>query len=257
MKISFRFLPCALLFSCGVHSALAGNEAPAESKEKWIQLFNGKDLDGWTPKFTKHELGENYNNTFIVEDGLLTVDYSNWEKFDGEFGHLFYKTPYSHYRLRATYRFVGEQVQGGPEWAIRNNGLMIHCQDPKSMGKDQQFPNCIEVQLLGGTGEGDRGTLNIVTPGTHVFWKGELQKAHVLDSGGPTFHGDQWVTVEVEVHGDELIKHIIGDKVICEYSKPQLDDGTPVTGGYISIQAETNPAQFKTIELLPLEEPEP
>jgi len=225
--------------------------AEEEGKEKWIQLFNGKDLEGWTPKFATRPLGENYLDTFHVEDGILKVDYKNWKEFKGEFGHLYYKTPYSHYRIRATYRFVGEQLKGGPEWAYRNNGLMLHCQDPKSLTLEQDFPNSIEVQLLGGNGTEDRPTLNIVTPGTHVFWKDKLQKRHVLDAGGPTFHGDQWVTVEVEVRGDTL-KHIINGKVLCEYSKVQLDDGTPVKKGWISIQAETGPTEFKSIELLPL-----
>ena len=249
----FTLLPIIVALGCQFSSA---QEKPAEdvAKSEWIQLFNGKDLEGWTPKFTKHELGVNFRDTFKVVDGLLTIDYSNWDKFDGEFGHLFYKTPYSNYRIRSTYRFVGEQVKGGPGWALRNNGFMIHCQDPKTMTKDQDFPNSIEVQLLGGLGKGERGTLNICTPGTQLFWKGELTKQHVIETGGPTFNGDQWVTVEIEVRGDKSIKHIAGDTIVCEYSKPQLDDGTPLTGGYISIQAETAPIEFKSIELLPLKD---
>jgi len=224
-----------------------------KTEEKWIQLFNGKDLSGWSPKFATRPLGENYKDTFTVKDGILKVDYKNWTEFNGEFGHLYYQTPFSHYRIRATYRFIGTQLKGGPEWAVRNNGLMLHCQEPKTLELDQKFPNSIEVQFLGGDGKGERSTLNIVTPGTHVVWKGELQKRHVLDAGGPTIHGDQWVTVEVEVRGDKL-KHIINGKTVCEYSGVQLDDGTPVTKGYISIQAETHPTEFKKIELLPLEE---
>lgn len=247
-------LALSAIIACPLSAADEPDRKPDPLKDRWIPLFNGKDLDGWTPKFTKHELGENFRDTFRVEDGLLKIDYSKWDRFDREFGHLFYKTPYSHYRLRATYRFVGEQVKDGPEWALRNNGLMIHCQDPKTMKKDQEFPDSIEVQLLGGLGEGDRGTLNICTPGTQLVWKGELTKAHVIDTGGPTFHGDQWVTVEVEVRGDKLIRHSVGDTVVCEYTGTQLDDGTPLTEGYISIQAETTPTEFKTIELLPLEE---
>ena len=128
---------------------------------------------------------------------------------------------------------------------------MLHCQDPKTIKKDQDFPNSVEVQLLGGLDKGDRGTLNICTPGTHLNWKGKLTKAHVIQTKGPTFHGDQWVTVEIEVRGDKF-KHIADGKVVCEYDKVQLNDGTPLTSGYISIQAETAPIQFKSIELLPL-----
>jgi len=234
--------------------AIGFANAQEEKKENWIQLFNGKDLTGWTPKFKGSDLGVNYKDTFKVEDGLLTIDYSKWDKFSGEFGHLYYKTPYSHYKIRSTYRFVGKQVKGGPGWANRNNGFMLHCQDPKTIGKNQDFPNSIEVQLLGGLQEGkNRGTLNICTPGTHLHWNGKLTKGHVINTGGPTFHGDQWVTVEIEVRGDNF-KHIANGKVVCEYDKTQLNDGTLLTKGYISIQAETAPIQFKSIELLPLGE---
>ena len=82
--------------------------APNDPKrEDWIQLFNGKSLDGWTPKFAKHDIGENFNDTFRVDNGLLEVRYDKWTKFDGEFGHLFYKDAFSYYRLAADYRFVG------------------------------------------------------------------------------------------------------------------------------------------------------
>jgi hypothetical protein len=231
--------------------------ASAHAQEAWISIFNGKDLADWTPHFSGHPLGENYRDTFEVKDGLLRVTYDKWPEFKGEFGHLYYKTPYSHYRLRATYRFIGEQVKGGDDWAKRNNGLMIHCQDPKTLQQNQNFPNSIEAQLLGGLGEdhGERSTLNICTPGTHIVFKGELCKDHVIYTGGPTIHGDDWVTVEVEVRGDQA-KHIINGKTVCEYSKIQLDDGTPLTSGYIAIQAETAPIEFKTIELLPLENKE-
>lgn len=244
MKITTLLLAAILLTSLHAEEA---------KEEKWIPLFNGKDLEGWTPKFAGSELGVNYLDTFRVEDGLLTVSYENWEQFKGEFGHLYYKTPYSNYRLRSTYRFIGEQVKGGPGWANRNNGFMLHCQDPKTIKLNQDFPNSIEVQLLGGFGEGTRGTLNICTPGTQIHWQGKPTKAHVIETKGPTYHGDQWVTIEVEVRGDKF-KHFADGKLVCEYDNVQLDDGTPVTKGYISIQAETAPIQFKSIELLELEE---
>ena len=229
----------------------ADHHGEKEAAEKWTPLFNGENLDGWTPKFAGSDLGVNYKDTFKVEDKLLTIDYSKWDKFNGEFGHLFYKTPYSHYKIRATYRFIGEQVNGGPGWANRNNGFMLHSQDPKTIKKNQDFPKSIEVQFLGGLGNGDRGTLNICTPGTRLHWKGKLTKAHVINTNGPTIHGDEWVTVEVEVRGDQF-KHIANGKVVCEYTNTQLDDGTPLTSGYISIQAETAPIQFKSIELMEL-----
>ena len=81
----------AALFTLGVSFGQTTEikpEAKAEKKETWIPLFNGKDLTGWTPKFSGSNLGVNYKDTFQVNDGLLTIDYSKWEMFSGEFGHL-------------------------------------------------------------------------------------------------------------------------------------------------------------------------
>ena len=239
----------------------------AQDAEDWIPLFNGRNLDGWTPKFTKHPLGENLNDTVRVEDGLLKIRYDKWTIFNGEFGHLFYKTPFSYYRLVAEYRFVGEQLKGGAGWAMRNNGLMLHAPDPRTMLVDQDFPISLEAQLLGGLGDGKpRPTANLCTPGTHVVMNGSLYTAHCVNSTSKTYDGDQWVRVEVEVLGGERIRHIVEGQPVLEYSKPQIGggnvnpvdpavkvDGTPLTGGYIALQAETAPIDFRKIELLNLE----
>jgi len=233
--------------------------------ETWTPLFNGKNLDGWTPKITGFDLGKNYKNTFRVEDGLLKARFDGYGKFDGHFGHLFFKKPFKNYRLRVEYRFVGKQCPGGPGWAVRNSGVMIHCQDPKTMQKEQKFPVCIEVQLLGGLGKGDRPTANLCTPGTNVVIEDQLFKQHCLNSTSPTFNGDQWVTVEVEVRG-EHVKHFVNGKLVLEYDKPQLDprdrdaqalielaDGEKLLhGGYISLQAESHPVDFRKVEIMEL-----
>ena len=168
--------------------------------------------------------------------------------------------------LAAEYRFVGEQVPGGPAWAIRNNGLMLHAPNPRTMLKDQDFPISIEVQLLGGFGGKPRTTANLCTPGTNVVMKDALVTAHCINSTSKTYDGDQWVRVEVLVHGDELIRHSIDGQTVLEYTKPQIGggnvapvdpaikiDGTPLTSGFISLQAETAPTDFRKVELLNLE----
>jgi hypothetical protein len=234
-------------------------------KENWISLFNGKNLDGWTPKITGYEFGENFGNTFRVENGVLKVAYDQYDKFEGRFGHLFYKSPFSRYRLRLEYRFVGEQTPGGPGWAFRNSGIMVHCQTPESIGENQNFPVSIEVQLLGGNGTDKRSTGNLCTPGTHVVMKDRLVTQHCVSSSSETYHGDQWVTAEVEVRGNDVIRHLINGEVVLEYERPQLDekDGDArkllkagkvmLQGGYISLQAESHPCEFRNVQILPLE----
>src|SRR5687768_15474549 len=128
----------------------------AAAAERWIQLFNGRDLTGWKPKIRGHVLGEDPAGTFRVAGGLLRVSYDGYRDFGGQFGHLAYERPFSSYRLRIEYRFVGSQCPGGPPWAFRNSGVMIHGQAPASMEKDQEFPVSIEVQFLGGRGTGER-----------------------------------------------------------------------------------------------------
>lgn len=242
-------------------------QPPAADREEWLPLFNGRNLDGWTPKFTRHPLGENLNDTVRVEDGLLKIRYDKWTAFNGEFGHVFYATPFSYYRLVAEYRFVGEPLKGGAGWAMRNNGLMLHAPDPKTMLLDQDFPISLEMQLLGGLGDGKpRTTANLCTPGTHVVMNGAVVTAHCVNSTSKTYDGDQWVRVEVEVLGGERIRHVVDGQTVLEYSKPQVGggnvnaadpavkvDGTPLTGGFIAVQAETAPIDFRKLELLNLE----
>lgn len=236
----------------------------AEPVGKWIPLFDGKSLDGWKVKIKGHPLGANPGNTFRVENGVLKVSYDKYEKFDRTFGHLFYKRPFSHYVLRAEYRFTGKQVPGGPSWAFRNSGLMLHCQPPETMGRDQDFPVSIEVQLLGGDGKKQRPTANLCTPGTHVVIGGKLITRHITRSTSATYHGDQWVQVEVEVRGDEVIRHKVNGQNVLEYHKPQLDPGDKdakkqikngrlaLRSGYISLQSESHPVEFRRVELMKL-----
>ncbi len=253
------------LLACLLSVSLSACTAEA-ADDGFVSLFNGKDLTGWKVKITGYDLGDNFGDTFRVEDGLLKVAYDRYEKFEGRFGHIFYRQPFSNYILRVEYRFVGEQVPGGPSWAFRNSGIMIHGQAPESMRKDQDFPVSIEVQLLGGSGSGERTTGNVCTPGTHIVMGGKLITQHCNSSSSKTYHGDQWVTMEVEVRGGKLIKHIIEGKTVMEYTEPQLDEKDAdakklikngaklLTGGSISLQSESHPVEFRKIEIRKLED---
>lgn len=255
----------AMLFLFAGFCALTACQVRNDRQEKWISLFNGKDLQGWIPKITGYPLGENFGNTFRVEDGVLKVSYDAYESFEGRFGHLFYEKPFSNYILRVEYRFVGEQIPGAPEWALRNSGVMIHGQSPESMEVDQKFPVSIEFQFYGGLETGERPTGNLCTPGTHVEMNGELIKQHCTNSTSETYRGDQWVTAEIEVHGNELIRHIINGDTVLTYTSPQLDENDPdakkliesgqpimLSSGSISLQAESHPVEFRKVELMEL-----
>lgn len=245
----------------------ASDDGPAAdaSREEWVQLFDGTSLDGWTPKIRGEVFGQDARQTFRVEDGALSVNYDRYEGFDGEFGHLFHDVPYDYYRLRLTYRFLGEQVEGGPGWAWRNSGVMIHSPAGSTMGVDQDFPISIEVQLLGGNGTDARSTSNLCTPGTHVVMDAELVTSHCINSTSGTHHGDAWVEAEILALGDSLIVHYVEGEEVLSYTHPQMGggsvsghdpalkvDGQLLTGGYFSLQSESHPVQFRQIELLNL-----
>ncbi len=246
---------------------LCGPVVVAASEEGWIQLFNGRDLEGWTPKIRGYALGDNFGQTFRVENGAICVRYDAYgDQFQNRFGHLFYKQAYSNYILRVEYRFVGKQLPDGPGWALRNSGLMLHGQDPNTMLKDQDFPVSIEVQLLGGDGQNPRSTANLCTPGTHVVMNGKLITRHCTESSSKTYAGDQWVAVEVEVHGNGKFIHRVNGEQVLEYDQPQLDPGdldakrlikdgaVRLYGGTISLQSESHPVEFRKVELKPLAE---
>ncbi|MCA9037980.1 MAG: DUF1080 domain-containing protein [Planctomycetaceae bacterium] len=268
VPVSFFFFNAALLTtSLLAIGTCQADDADSIRKGEWVSIFNGKDLTGWTPKIRYSELGENYSNTFRVEDGLMKVRYDGggYEEFGERFGHIFYKTPFSHYKFRVEYRFVGEQCKGGPGWATRNSGVMVHGQDPATMAKDQDFPVSIEVQLLGGNGRNDRHTSNLCTPGTNVVMDGKMKLQHCIDSTSKTYHGEQWVTAEIEVLGNKVIRHILEGEVVLEYQQPQLDprdknakplikdDALMLSGGTISLQSESHPVDFRKVEIMVLD----
>ena len=200
MKRNLLLIFCAMILlmmtACGQKSA----------ESEWISLFNGKDLAGWTPKITGYEAGDNFGNTFRVEDGLLKVRYDQYDQFDGRFGHLFYQDELSHYKLRVEYRFVGDQCPGGEGWAYRNSGVMVHGQRPETMMFDQDFPTSVEVQLLGSDSLVERTNMNVCTPGTNIVMNGDLRLEHCINSTSGLFFGDDWVTAEIEVRGNEVTR---------------------------------------------------
>lgn len=216
-------------------------------------------------KITGYDLNENYGETFRVEDGKMVVAYDQYDSFDGKFGHIFYKEKLSHYKLRLEYRFVGEQLPGAPDWAFRNSGVKFHAPPPEIIPRDQRLLVAVEAQLLGGNGEDERPTANVCTAGTHIEMDGKLITQHCTQSSSKTYHGDQWVKLEMEVYGnDKVIHHINGEKVL-EYEKPQLDEsddfaqflmaqGFPrmLSEGYIALQAESHPVEFRNIEIMRL-----
>jgi hypothetical protein len=238
-----------------------------ETSKGWVPLFNGRDINDWIVKIHHHEVGENFGNTFRVEDGMIKVRYDQYGAFNDQFGHLYYKTPFSYYHLVAEYRFTGEWKKDAPPYTVLNSGIMFHSQDPRTMPKEQDWPISVEFQLLAGLGDGKpRTTGNMCSPGTHIVYNGQLDTRHCINSSSKTYEGDQWVRAELIVLGDSSITHIINGDTVMRYSKPQIggevvnrfdprikQDGTILSSGYIALQSEGQPIDFRLVQIKDLE----
>ncbi len=257
-----RIVLCLLFITGITHST------QAQEKGKWRSLFNGKDIKDWFVKIHHYETGDNFGNTFRVEDGMIKVRYDQYGDFNDQFGHLYFKQPFSYYHLKFEYRFVGEWYRSAPSYTELNSGVMYHSQDPRTMPKEQDWPISIEMQLLGGLADGKpRPTGNMCSPGTHIVYQGKLDTRHCINSSSPTYRGEQWIKGELIVLGDSLITHIINGDTVLQYSKPQIggpvvhnydpaikQDGKLLTSGFIALQSEGQPIDFRNIEIMVLED---
>jgi hypothetical protein len=256
------------LASCAAGGMGSASTPRDPDAKEWVELFNGKNLDGWTAKIAKHEVGENYANTFRVVDGTIQARYDGYGgAYNAQFGHLYYNRPYSYYLVSTEYRFTGELYPGAPSYTLRNSGLMIHSQDPRTMPRDQNFPISVENQYLGGLSNGrPRTTSNMCSPGTMVDFNGKPDTRHCINSTSKTYDGDQWVLSETLVLGDSIVKQIINHDTVLVYTHPrqaagvatgfdpaQLTEGKLLSSGFIALQAEGHPVDFRNVRLLNLE----
>ncbi len=205
-------------------TALWAAGAFAAEDGEWHSLFNGRDLSGWTVKINKHPLGDNYADTFRVEDGVIKVSYDGYGgKFDEQFGHLYSNQAYSNYILRLEYKITGTAIADSPPWAKLNSGVMIHSQSPMTMGLNQPWPASMEFQFLSVGATAGRQTGNVCTPGTNLEMKGKLLTDHIIDSTSKLFPVDEWVAIEVEVRGNDEVIHRVNGVEVLRYQHPQLD----------------------------------
>jgi hypothetical protein len=239
---------------------------PEQSRARRMDpIFNGKNLDGWVPKLNGHDLGDNFGDTFRVVNGTIQVSYDKYSEFGNRFGHLFYKQKLSHYRLRLEYRLLGDQMKGGPNYARLNSGVMIHSQAPETILKNQDWPISVEAQFLANAAGDQRRTMNVCTPGTEIHINGEMARSHCTNSTSKMYPAGEWVKVELEVLGADRVRHILDGQTVFEYSKPMIGggqvsgfdpaikkDGAVLTEGYIALQSESQPVEFRNIELLNL-----
>jgi hypothetical protein len=260
MKSIHFLFAVMLLLACACNARK--EQSTVTDKPDWVSLFNGENLEGWVVKIAGYELGENFGNTFRVEDGILKVRYDQYDSFDNRFGALYYDKKWTNYRLKVEYRFVGETAPGAPEWGFRDSGIQYYGQDPRTMDLDQSFPVCLEYNLHGGNGTDERPVGEICANGIKVKVDGQVSDLYCTPAQvARTFHGDQWVTAEIECR-DGVFKHFVNGEEILEFTHPQYDpehalgrqfyreNNNAVSEGYISLQSNSHPIEFSKIEIL-------
>lgn len=239
------------------------NPPAHESEEGWQVLFNGTDLDGWTPKIHQHLAGDNYAGTFRVVDGKIQVNYDDYEGFDERYGHLFYKEPFSSFHLKFEYKFTDQWLEDAPDYTYRNSGIMFHSQAPSTILKEQDWPISVEYQILAEEQKGEaRPTGNMCSPGTEVFYEGEMDPRHCINSNSATYTWDQWVSGDLIVYSDSLVIHMVNGDTVLQYTQPQIGggvakrfdpaikiEGKPLTNGYIGLQSEGQGIEFRNIKI--------
>jgi hypothetical protein len=240
-------------------------EAEDPDEEAWIDLFDGQTLDGWTVKLRHHEVGDNYAMTFRAEDGIIKIRYDGYTEFGDRFGHLYHDRPFSHYQLALEYRFVGEAMPDAPEYVRLNSGVMFHAQDPRTMPVGQDWPISVEFQFLAEEEGQPRPTGNMCSPGTAIVYQGRLDERHCIQSSAATYPKDRWVSAELLVLGDSLVRHVIEGEHVMEYTHPQIgggvvsghdpaqkQDGRLLDEGFIALQGEGQEIDFRNVRLLNL-----
>jgi hypothetical protein len=251
-----------ITLTCLLFSFNQKNTDQTIGEKKWVSIFNGKNLEGWTMKISGYPLGENFGNTFRVENGILSIRYDQYDSFRNKFGALYYKKKLSNYRLKAEYRFVGETTVGAPIWGYRDSGVQYHSQAPNSLGLKQPFPVCLEYNLHGGNGKDERPVGEICASGTTVEINGQKNSSLCTPpTVKRTFHGDQWVTLEIDVQG-KTIKHFVNGEEILRFENPKYNPAhelgktfikgsdDAVKDGFVSLQSNSHPIDFRKIEIM-------
>jgi hypothetical protein len=225
-----------------------------------VKIFNGQDLTGWVPLIKKSAFNVNYQNTFRADPAnqIIRVTYEDYPDtdFDGRYGMLYYDKYLTDYRVRLTYRFREPQAQNPSQWGKNNTGLMLFGIDPRDVMGDPDFPPAIEIQLLGTPSTGGTNNANLCQPGG--MWVSKLFGENngsgngcKASKSGPAPTAGEWVTIEAEVlvSGEtKIYQHPETITPVLSISGPMYNN-QPVLGGYMAIQSESQPVEFKDIEL--------
>lgn len=201
------------------------SQLTATAAEEPIELFNGRDLAGWTYHLDKE--GVRMEDVWSIKDGVLVCK-------GRPAGYLITKKDdFENYVLTLQWRWTGEPG---------NNGVLVHVTEPGALGV---WPKSLEVQL----GHGNAGdfwvigtTIEVENPEGRIEGRRHLNLTD--DSEKPP---GEWNEMEITCRGDEVIVKVNGDLVNRATNVSQ-------TRGAIALQSEGAPIEFRNIELTSLDE---
>jgi hypothetical protein len=250
------------------------NPTPAAADERWIQLFNGKDLKGWSTFLQKQNKNEDPSKVFQVQNGAIHVYGNRSAGTVVPAGYLASDAEFANYHLRLEYKW-GAKKFAPRDKQRRDAGLLYHVTAP-----DVIWPRCIECQIQEND-TGDcftvRGTQlsasiemeNIETPGGFKLlprYKPEDRggKQQTVGEGGiarivkSSIHErDGWNMVELIIRGCDDTVHIVNGHTVFNGSDlRQLNaknkSWEPLTHGRIALQAEFAEVFYRNVEIRPI-----
>lgn len=209
-------------------------EAKADKSKdtKAIDLFNGKDLDGWQAHLVDPNV--KMEDVWSVEDGILICK--------GEpFGFLHTKEKYTNFRLVVEWRWVPGQEPGNSGVLLRITG------DPPTF-----LAKCAEAQLKHGDVGDIWGFYGFEVAGAKDRF---VEVDHEVIG---KFKGVRKIK-DAEKSAGEWNKYIVtlkGDKLYLTMNGQRVNQARNLTvePGFIGFQSEGGVIHFRTIRLVPLED---
>ena len=211
---------------------------------KPIQLFNGKNFDGFDTFLPSKGLNSDPDKVFQVHDGMIHIS-------GAEYGYIITRQEYENYYLRAEFKW-GEKTWPPREGKARDSGILFHV-----VGPDKVWPTSIEYQII----EGGTGDIILVNDATltvggvtktrgrfNRYGKEPSEAASPQPAGYRSPKGEvenpygQWNVLELYADGDK-VKYIVNGKV------PNEGAGAKPSRGKILFQSEGAEVFFRNIEL--------
>ncbi len=198
-------------------SAVVLSLGACASSPKTIELFNGRDLEGWGAVLQDKSLDP--KTEFTVRDGVIHLS--------GKFGYIYPQEIYSNYKLEVEWRWPGE---------ASNSGIFVHVSPD-----DRWLPSCFECQLKAGNAGSIYGFNGPLSAEMRAAGNNTIQRKEP-NNERPT---GEWNKAEIVCDGDRISITINGELQV------EATGVTPASGN-IGLQSEGEAVEFRNVRLTPL-----